>query len=455
MGNGDGYFAYDQYSNMWLCGSPGIAPNGSAPAANYCSQTPSNIFNNANQIIGRSYDGAGNMASLMGSNFSYDAENRITTAVQPGIGTVTYTYDGDGRRVMKAVSTGLQTVYVYDIGGKLVAEYSSGAVSVPPCHTCFLSTDHLGSTRLVTDENGNTVSRHGYIPFGEEIQANSGGRDGSFGTFDFVNQKFTGKERDQETGLDYFGARYYGSTMGRFMSPDDGSDQNPGNPQSWNLYSYGRNNPLIGRDDDGHTYNVCDASGKNCSNIDDKTFEAEQKQDQKNGESFANGTLSHTDANGNTVKDGSFTHDPDIAGDPASNIAAMGQIGNQGMSAIKYFAAGSVIGGAVGAAGLAYSGVMSVTVPSIIAPLLPVMPSTIDKLQKIGVSIQEANQIVNSPASQKLVDNLNSGNINYVQDIGGKMIRITTDPTGQRIISAGTMRANQITNGLANGRFTK
>jgi hypothetical protein len=63
---------------MWLCGWPRIAPN-----VNYCSQTPSGIFNNANQIIGRSYDGAGNMASLMGSNFTYDAENRITTAAQP------------------------------------------------------------------------------------------------------------------------------------------------------------------------------------------------------------------------------------------------------------------------------------------------------------------------------------------------------------------------------------
>ena len=61
------YFGYDQYSNMWLCGWPGIAPNGAAPTANYCSQTPSNIFNTANQIIGRSYDAAGNMASLMGS----------------------------------------------------------------------------------------------------------------------------------------------------------------------------------------------------------------------------------------------------------------------------------------------------------------------------------------------------------------------------------------------------
>jgi RHS repeat-associated protein len=259
------YFAYDQYSNMWLCGWPGIAPNGSAPAASYCSQTPSALFNNANQIVGRSYDGAGNMASLMGSNFTYDAENRITTAVQPGIGTVTYTYDGDGRRVMKAVSTGLQTVYVYDIGGKLVAEYSSGAASVPPCHTCFLSSDHLGSTRLVTDENGNTVSRHDYIPFGEEIAANSGGRDGTFGAQDFVNQKFTGKERDQETGLDYFGARYFGSALGRFTSPDPlMASAHASNPQSWNRYAYALNNPLRFVDPDGMDVPAACAQDKNC-----------------------------------------------------------------------------------------------------------------------------------------------------------------------------------------------
>ena len=81
------------------------------------------------------------------------------------------------------------------------------------------------------------------------------------------------------------GARYYGSSMGRFTSPDDGSDQNPFNPQSWNLYSYGRNNPLIGTDPDGHVYYVCPVGVSNCTSqngtsIDDKTFEAEQKQDQ-------------------------------------------------------------------------------------------------------------------------------------------------------------------------------
>ena len=64
----------------------------------------------------------------------------------------------------------------------------------------------------------------------------------------------TGKERDAESGLDYFGARYYGSSMGRFMSPDDGSGvyADQGNPQSWNLYGYVQNNPLKNVDPDGH-----------------------------------------------------------------------------------------------------------------------------------------------------------------------------------------------------------
>jgi RHS repeat-associated protein len=57
--------------------------------------------------------------------------------------------------------------------------------------------------------------------------------------------RFTGKERDGETGLDYFGARYMSSAQGRFMSPEAPfADQKPEDPQSWNLYGYVRNNPL-------------------------------------------------------------------------------------------------------------------------------------------------------------------------------------------------------------------
>ena len=62
----------------------------------------------------------------------------------------------------------------------------------------------------------------------------------------------TGKERDGETGLDYFGARYMSAAQGRFTSPDEPLlDQYPGDPQSWNLYGYVRNNPLRYMDLDG------------------------------------------------------------------------------------------------------------------------------------------------------------------------------------------------------------
>ncbi len=73
-----------------------------------------------------------------------------------------------------------------------------------------------------------------------------------------VQPRYTGKERDSESGLDYFGARYYGSSMGRFMSPDWASNPvtipfaNIYDPQSLNLYSYTGNNPLSRYDPDGH-----------------------------------------------------------------------------------------------------------------------------------------------------------------------------------------------------------
>ena len=64
--------------------------------------------------------------------------------------------------------------------------------------------------------------------------------------------QFTGKERDGETGLDYFEIRYYSGTQGRFTSPDNPGFGDPSDPQSWNLFSYGLNNPLRFSDPSGH-----------------------------------------------------------------------------------------------------------------------------------------------------------------------------------------------------------
>jgi len=66
----------------------------------------------------------------------------------------------------------------------------------------------------------------------------------------FSRSRYTGKERDTESGNDYFGARYYSSAMGRWMSPDR-AGPNPSNPQALNLYRYGFNNPLRYTDPDG------------------------------------------------------------------------------------------------------------------------------------------------------------------------------------------------------------
>src|SRR5205814_2544622 len=121
---------------------------------------------------------------------------------------------------------------------------------------------HLGSTDLITDALGTTSPCPGnpslitgeeesdYYPFGgERVLCDRG-----IGN----NYKFTGKERDSETGLDEFGARYYSSFYGRFTIPDwaDKPTEVPyadfGNPQSLNLYSYVKNNPETYDDPDGH-----------------------------------------------------------------------------------------------------------------------------------------------------------------------------------------------------------
>ncbi len=94
-----------------------------------------------------------------------------------------------------------------------------------------------------------------------------------YGMYDGVRQQFTSKERDNETGLDYFGARYYSSAQGRFTSVDpENAGADPSDPQSWNGYAYARNNPLKYTDPNGQEYLICNAQGKDCVKYNDQDF---------------------------------------------------------------------------------------------------------------------------------------------------------------------------------------
>jgi len=153
--------------------------------------------------------------------------------------------------------------YIRDGKGNLIAtENASG-----PCTPCYFSYDHLGSVRLVTDQNGLIVARHDYLPYGEEVSGYSGRTMTGFsvaGTApNDATQKFTGQVRDQESGMDYFNARYLTPVFGRFNSPDP---QNAGasllSSQSWNGYAYVGGNPLNSVDPSG--MDPCTAQNNYC-----------------------------------------------------------------------------------------------------------------------------------------------------------------------------------------------
>jgi len=137
----------------------------------------------------------------------------------------------------------------------------------------WLISDQLGTPRMVLDQTGSlaAMKRHDYLPFGEELFAPSSGRTATQGyaSGDGVRQQFTSKERDNETGLDYFLARYYSSMQGRFTGVDPQNivfEKEHGRnaqersrilqsylvqPQNWNRYAYTRNNPLAYTDPNG------------------------------------------------------------------------------------------------------------------------------------------------------------------------------------------------------------
>ena len=258
-------YGYDRYGNRRVTGGAAHGANQAlTPQATMDIDTGTNRLSGSNGVNTIGYDAAGNLtADWAGRTFTYDGDNRMVAFDEP-MGTdqdTAYVYDGEGRRVQKVVggASGITTTYVYNITGQLLAEYGGTAPEAPG--TRYLTPAHLGSTRVVTgaDVTGasqGVLTRHDYLPFGEEIGAALGGRDQIDGytasRLDGPTQKFTGKERDNESGLDYFNARYFSGAGGRFTSIDpENAGADPEDPQTWNAYAYVGNNPLNLVDPDG------------------------------------------------------------------------------------------------------------------------------------------------------------------------------------------------------------
>jgi RHS repeat-associated protein len=182
--------------------------------------------------------------------YVYDANDERILVVDDVTGDERYTLRNPANKVARELSRTranntwkLDKDYVYR-DTTLMASFS-GTQTTPDRH---YHVDHLGSTRLVTDASGYRLAIHTYWPFGPEAAGSE---------TDTERLKFTGHERDSspatspDADLDYMHARYYDANAGRFLSVDPGKDWSLTAPQSWNLYTYVRNNPLNATDPTG------------------------------------------------------------------------------------------------------------------------------------------------------------------------------------------------------------
>jgi RHS repeat-associated protein len=248
---------YDIWGNLVT-----ITPDPSRPG---CSVPMlSQGANTNNQISGFCYDQAGNLLAQSvppcpSPTYSYNAESQLITAVG-----VTYTYDGDGRRVMKSsgklywYGAGSDALDETDLAGntnnasfkeyvffgakRIASRDFSNAVN-------YYFADHLGTARIVTNSSGTILDDSDFYPYGgERVVISSSGN----------TYKFDGKERDSESGNDDFGARFYSSSLGRWLSADWSAVPVPvpyanlTNPQTLNLYAIVNDNPVTFADLDGH-----------------------------------------------------------------------------------------------------------------------------------------------------------------------------------------------------------
>ena len=256
------YFAYDSVDRL-------VSAQGVYGAREYKYDAVGNVlafdgrtydYDTGNRLLGDGrwhyrYDANGNVLSRTNDKttqtFAYDRLNRlIRFATDTGIET--YAYNDDETRIKKVVG-GATTYYVdadyeevWDDSGRIevIKHYRSGDQKVAMRDADglkYLYPDHLGSASRMADASGTQIKAICYTPFGRD----------AYETGDATARyRFTGKEKD-DSGLYYYGARYYDDALGRFLAADsvlpDVYD-----PQQLNRFAYVRNNPVKLVDPDGH-----------------------------------------------------------------------------------------------------------------------------------------------------------------------------------------------------------
>jgi RHS repeat-associated protein len=235
-------YAYDSVGNRTM--SHKSATYGYQPFNQLISTSMATyIYNNNGNMISKS-DAGGT------TQFAWDFENRLTQVVTPASGGVTYKYDALGRRIQRTPSTGISTNFIYD-GQDVVKDINSDGSIIEYLNgpgidnkirqkgsstttTYYFSQDHLGSTTALTGTTGKLVERITYDGYGNSA--------GSTRT----RYGFTGRERDQLSGLLYFRARFYDPQVGRFISEDQ-----IGLAGGINQFGYVQGNPINAIDPSG------------------------------------------------------------------------------------------------------------------------------------------------------------------------------------------------------------
>jgi RHS repeat-associated protein len=241
-------WTYDRYANRTAQSiSSGCALPMTCPTNSVTVSASTNQITTSPTCTPYCYDLSGNMTNDGYNTLVYDGEDRATSTSNPSA-AATYTYDGNGLRVQKAVHNGTSTVYVFS-GSQVIAEYENGASVGSPTReylysggqlkaktegsgTSYYHPDRL-STRLMTDSSGNKIGEQGHFPYGETWYLNN----------TTTKWEYTSFERDAEAGNDYAMARSDVSRLGRFLSTDP-LGGSASDPQSLNRFAYVENDPI-------------------------------------------------------------------------------------------------------------------------------------------------------------------------------------------------------------------